>query len=114
MSLTPYQENRPWGLFREFTKNEKSTVKIITVQPNQELSLQTHKNRDEFWHVISGLGSITKGTEIIEATIGKEFYIPRTTAHRISAGTEGLSILEIATGDFDENDITRLSDRYGR
>lgn len=50
----------------------------------------------------------------MEALVGKEFYIPRTTAHRIEAGTDGLSILEIATGDFDENDITRLSDRYGR
>ncbi len=114
MSLTPYQENRPWGTFREFTKNEKSTVKIITVKPNEALSLQTHKNRDEFWHVIVGSGSITKGTEVLEAIVGKEFFIPRTTAHRIEGGPEGLSILEIATGDFDENDITRLNDRYGR
>ncbi|MEN9621859.1 MAG: hypothetical protein RLZZ67_293 [Candidatus Parcubacteria bacterium] len=114
MSLTPYQENRPWGIFRQFTKNEKSTVKIIAVKPNEELSLQTHNNRDEFWHVIAGSGSITKGTEILQANPGNEFFVPRTTAHRISAGADGLSILEIATGDFDENDIIRLSDRYGR
>jgi mannose-1-phosphate guanylyltransferase/mannose-1-phosphate guanylyltransferase/mannose-6-phosphate isomerase len=114
MSLTPYQENRPWGLFREFTKNEKSTVKIITVNPNEELSLQTHKNRDEFWHIISGSGFITRGVDRIKTNPGDEFFIPRTTEHRISASTEGIKILEIATGDFDENDITRLSDRYGR
>jgi len=114
MSKTPYQEQRPWGTFREFTKNEKSTVKLITVEPGQALSLQTHANRDEFWHIIAGSGTVTIGTETHKASPGKEFLVPRTTAHQIESGAEGLTVLEIATGDFDENDIIRISDRYGR
>ena len=34
-----------------FCSNTKSTVKIITVNPNSELSLQFHNNRDEFWKI---------------------------------------------------------------
>ena len=42
-----YEEERPWGRFRKFTDNQKSTVKIIYVNPNEELSLQSHKKRKE-------------------------------------------------------------------
>jgi len=34
--------------------------------------------------------------------------------HRVTGGPEGTTFLEIAFGDFDESDITRLEDRYGR
>lgn len=114
MFIKPYEEHRPWGTFREFIKNKKSTVKIITVEPSQALSLQTHKNRDEFWHVVGGSGTVTIGTETLEAVPGKEFSITRGTEHRIEGGSQGLTVLEIAVGDFDENDITRINDRYGR
>jgi mannose-6-phosphate isomerase-like protein (cupin superfamily) len=40
-----FQIERPWGNFRQFTKNEFSTVKIITVRPNETLSLQSHSRR---------------------------------------------------------------------
>jgi hypothetical protein len=33
---------------------------------------------------------------------------------RVTGGTGGTVFLEIAFGDFDENDITRLEDCYGR
>jgi mannose-6-phosphate isomerase-like protein (cupin superfamily) len=52
--MKPTEEQRPWGSFRRFTENEISTVKIITVNADQELSLQYHKNRDEFWKVLAG------------------------------------------------------------
>jgi len=113
--LSNYEkEIRPWGNFERFTLNESSTVKIITVSPNEELSLQTHEHRDEHWRVLQGSGEVTIGDAKLPATVGDEFYIPRTTKHRIAGGTTGLQILEIATGQFDEADITRLEDRYGR
>ena len=109
-----YREERPWGEFSEFTKNTPSTVKIITVKPGEALSLQKHQKRDEFWRVLSGNGSITIGKKVSEAKPGQEYFAPRETEHRFAGGTEPLSILEISFGDFDENDITRLEDRYGR
>ncbi|MES2215982.1 MAG: phosphomannose isomerase type II C-terminal cupin domain [Patescibacteria group bacterium] len=110
----PYHEKRPWGEFVEFTKNTLSTVKIITVNPGESLSLQRHTGRDEFWHVISGEGSATIGEESVPLHAGDNHFVPRETNHRLSGGSVSLSILEISLGDFDENDIVRLEDRYGR
>jgi mannose-6-phosphate isomerase len=112
---SPYRENRPWGNFLELTHNTPSTVKIITVNPGQSLSLQFHEKRDEFWHVISGTGTIQIGEEKIDVVPGQDHIVPKLAHHRMEAGPdEPLVILEISTGEFDENDITRLEDRYGR
>ncbi|MBU6232269.1 MAG: phosphomannose isomerase type II C-terminal cupin domain [Patescibacteria group bacterium] len=113
-SVKPYRESRPWGEFVEFTKNSTSTVKIITVMPGEALSLQTHKHRDEFWHVISGDGTIQIGSSRLAAKPGDEFFAARGTAHRMEGGEAPLQILEISFGEFDEADISRLEDRYGR
>ena len=113
-SPEPYREERPWGAFIEFTRNAQSTVKIITVNPNESLSLQYHHNRDEFWHVISGEGILEIGTDKKRAVIGADYFVPKGTRHRISAGNLPLALLEISYGAFDENDIVRLEDKYGR
>ncbi len=107
-------EERPWGSFERFTLNEPTTVKIVTVKSGEAISLQTHNDRDEFWRVIRGSGTITLGEEDHAATEGESFFCVRGTKHRVMGGPEGLSILEIAFGNFDEGDITRLEDRYGR
>lgn len=108
------ESQRPWGKFQQFTLNEPSTVKIIAVEPNQELSLQYHHNRSEFWYIIDGNGRITIGDQIYEAQPSDEFTITPEQTHRISAGGDGIRVLEIAFGEFNEEDIVRLSDRYGR
>lgn len=116
MSFLMYRghDDRPWGSFDQFTKNEPSTVKLITVSPNKRLSLQKHSKRSEFWHIISGSGIITIGTQSLPAKSGDEFEIPIETLHRVAGGPEGLCFLEIALGDFDENDIVRTEDDFGR
>lgn len=108
-----YTEKRPWGSFTEYVKNEPVTVKIISVKAGESLSLQYHHKREEFWHVLSGEGSVIVGNKKLLAKSGKEFSVPHKTLHRISAKTD-LSILEIATGHFDESDIVRVEDVYGR
>ena len=108
------KEERPWGNFERFTANEISTVKILTVDAEQAFSLQLHEHRDEFWRVIAGSGTVHVGGTDTEARVGDQFFIPRNTKHRITGGGEGIKCLEIAFGDFDENDIKRLEDRYGR
>ena len=109
-----FQIERPWGNFRQFTLNNPSTVKIITVKPNEMLSLQSHKKRSEFWHVISGDGIVQIG-EVKKNTIaGDEHEIAVDEKHRLGAGPNGLQVLEIAIGEFDENDIIHYEDKYGR
>ena len=108
------KEIRPWGDFERFTLNEKTTVKIITVNAGESISLQTHDHRDEFWHVIKGSGIIHIGDAEHAAHEGENVFCPRHTEHRVSGGPTGTVFLEIAFGDFDEGDIRRLEDRYGR
>ncbi|HVV15353.1 MAG TPA: phosphomannose isomerase type II C-terminal cupin domain [Candidatus Paceibacterota bacterium] len=105
---------RPWGQFERFTLNEKSTVKIITVKPNEELSLQAHEHRDEEWHILAGSGAVVIGDKKIAVKPGEDFFVSRGVKHRVAGGPHGLVFLEIALGEFDEKDITRFQDRYGR
>ncbi|OGI95735.1 mannose-6-phosphate isomerase [Candidatus Nomurabacteria bacterium RIFCSPLOWO2_01_FULL_42_17] len=110
----PFQEERPWGNFRQFTHNSLSTVKIIFVKKGEAFSLQYHNHRTEFWKVLSGTPEITLGESIINAKFGDEFVILPKTNHRVYAASTDAEILEISSGDFDENDIVRIEDKYGR
>ena len=107
-------EERPWGSFIRFTHNEPTTVKLITVKPGEAFSLQRHAHRSEFWRIVSGSGVVRKGGATLEAYPGAEFFIEQGELHRASATDQDLIILEIAFGDFDESDIERVEDRYGR
>lgn len=113
-SLSIYEEERPWGSFRKFTDNTPSTVKILKVKPNEELSLQSHNKREEFWRVINGDGIFEVGDKKSIVEEGNEQYIPIKTKHQIKAGTGGMEVLEISFGEFDEGDIVRYEDKYGR
>lgn len=113
--LSHYEKDiRPWGTFECFTKNEQSTVKIITVNPGEAFSLQKHLHRNEFWRILVGTATVTVGTEQSEAVPGDQFFIPAETIHRAEAHEQGLQFLEISFGDFDEQDIVHIEDRYGR
>lgn len=109
-----FQVERPWGSFRQFTLNDPSTVKIITVKPNEILSLQSHKKRSEFWHIINGDGTVEIGEIKKNTMIGDEHEIQIGEKHRLGAGPNGIQVLEIAVGDFDEEDIVHYEDKYGR
>jgi len=106
---------RPWGKFTQYTHNQQTTVKIIEVKPQGKLSVQRHKNRDELWVPLDvGLYALI-AEETIRMLPNQEYFIPRGTVHSV----ENLSIcdcrfLEIAFGHFDEDDIERLEDKYGR
>lgn len=114
MNEQPKTSQRPWGNFRQFTNGEPSTVKIITVETGERLSLQYHHHRQEFWMVLSGQPEVTIGTEVKKAEPGDEFKIAETVPHRLAAPSGPAEILEISFGQFDENDIVRLEDDYGR
>jgi len=109
-----YQEERPWGFFRQFTDNVISTVKILNVKPNEELSLQSHNKREEFWRVINGDGVFEIDNKKYIVEIGQEYYVPLKTKHKIKAGINGIEVLEISLGEFDEDDIIRYEDKYDR
>jgi mannose-6-phosphate isomerase-like protein (cupin superfamily) len=109
-----YIIEKPWGRFEQFVKNEPVTVKIITVNPNECLSLQYHHKREEFWKILSGRAELILGDAIMQANEGDEFFIEKEQKHRIKAYDMQVKMLEISFGDFDEEDIVRLEDKYQR
>ena len=112
--MEPFDIKRPWGNYRQFTHNSPSTVKIISVNPDEKLSLQSHQKRSEFWRVIDGSGVVEIDGVRGNVSAGDEREIKTGSKHRLEAGPDGIKILEIATGEFDENDEVRYEDKYGR
>jgi mannose-6-phosphate isomerase-like protein (cupin superfamily) len=108
------REDRPWGSFERFTLNEPTTVKILRVAAEKQFSLQKHDHRGEFWKVIEGNGLAHIGDEEREVQVGDEIEIPVGTLHRLKGGPAGISVLEISFGNFQEDDITRIEDDFGR
>lgn len=105
---------KPWGEFRQFTLNQKTTVKTLSVNKGEILSLQTHTTREEYWYVLEGTPQITQGDHIFDAKTNQEIFIEKGQKHRIAAPYNNVVILEIAYGYFDEEDIVRLEDKYNR
>lgn len=108
------QEIRPWGEEEIFTLNEITSVKILTINPGERCSLQYHAKRKEFWKIIEGEAILQIGEDKIDSMVGDEYEIEAGVKHRIIGKTKPAKILEISFGEFDENDIVRLEDDYGR
>ena len=106
---------RPWGEFMQLACNTAVTVKIITVQAGQRLSLQRHEHRGELWQILDVPIDVTIGTFERLATPGETVWIPQGEVHRLgNCGETAGRVLEVAFGTFDEDDIERLEDDYDR
>jgi mannose-6-phosphate isomerase-like protein (cupin superfamily) len=105
---------KPWGLFARFTSNEPSTVKLLYINKGEELSLQYHTHREEFWRIVHGNPRIIIGETVNNPHEGEDFTVAPHTIHQISAPVDNVIILEISKGQFDENDIVRIEDKYNR
>ena len=106
---------KPWGYFEQYTHNLPCTVKIITVAPGGTLSRQYHEKRDELWVVLDRGACVELDGEVLYPEVEEKLFIPRGTVHRLSSvGGDEVRVLEISFGAFDEDDIVRLEDVYGR
>lgn len=109
-----FHQDKPWGGFDELTLNEKTTVKILTIRPGEELSLQAHEFRDEWWIVLDEAMKVILDDHDYLLAKGDEIFIPRGAKHRVVGLHTSCRWLEIAYGEFLEADITRFDDKYGR
>lgn len=105
---------RPWGGFHQLTHNEHTSVKIIWVNPGEKLSLQTHMHRSELWMVIEGSMEVQLDDTTMTVSKDEHVFIPCGTRHRAMGLDAPCRWIEIAFGHFDEDDIVRLEDAYGR
>jgi mannose-6-phosphate isomerase len=108
-------DERPWGRFERYCHNEAVTVKIITVDPGHQLSLQRHESRDELWVALDDGLVVEIDDHTHQAKTGDRFFVRRGQSHRVASPPDRtVRFLEVAFGEFDEADIERLADNYGR
>jgi len=110
------KEVRPWGKFETLSTSPVFYIKKITVSPEKRLSYQSHSQRAEHWYVISGTGKVILDEQSLQAKAGDSFDIPILAKHRIENTDDKMDLIfiEISTGSFDENDIVRFEDDFGR
>lgn len=99
-------ELRPWGYFEILSDCTNRKIKKLVISPNQKISLQSHKLRDEIWFVEDGRGIVTLDDNDGIVNKGSFIYIPAKSKHRVwnYSDTADLVILEIAYGECNEKD----------
>ncbi len=105
---------RPWGSFKQYANNSDVTVSLMTVKAGQRLSLQSHTGRAELWIVLDDGAEVQIGDAILHPIAGDELWIPAQSQHRLSSRGPEVRVLEVAFGNWQQEDITRYSDDYAR
>lgn len=105
---------RPWGSFDQYAHNEQVTVSLMAVTPDQRLSLQSHEDRAEMWVVLDEGAEVQIGDEILHPRAGETLWIPANTRHRLGSTGAHVRVLEVAFGDWRQEDIRRYDDDYQR
>ena len=106
---------RPWGRYDSVERGDRYQVKRITVKPGECLSTQMH-HRAEHWVVVAGTAKVTCGERTFFVTENESTFIPIGTVHTLeNPGKIPLEVIEIQSGVYlGDDDIVRLSDKYGR
>ncbi len=106
---------RPWGSFQQYATNQDCTVSLMTVQPGQRLSLQSHTARAELWIVLDAGAVVEVGEARRDCQPGDEIWIRANERHRLGcAGSRPVRVLEVAFGNWQQEDITRYADDFHR
>jgi mannose-1-phosphate guanylyltransferase/mannose-6-phosphate isomerase len=70
--------------------------------------------REELWIPLDEGAEMEIGNKKIHPKKEEEIWVPRNSTHRITAKDKQVKVLEISFGTFDEADVTRYKDKYGR
>jgi mannose-6-phosphate isomerase-like protein (cupin superfamily) len=106
---------RPWGYYENLLEEKGYKVKRLVVNPDQQLSLQYHFHRAEYWTCVEGSGYVTIGEGCYHATPHSHYKIDARQQHRLKGGENGITIIEVQLGSqCNEEDIVRLKDDYKR
>jgi mannose-6-phosphate isomerase-like protein (cupin superfamily) len=108
-------ERRPWGVWEEYLNEPGYRLKRLIVESKQQLSVQKHFLRSEFWVVVQGAGKVVVDGLERGITVGDQVHIPKLAVHTVeNTGADQLVIIETQIGICLESDIVRLKDKYGR
>ena len=109
--------NRAWGYYRVLHEHPGTKVKELTIEPGQQISLQKHSHRAEFWHISEGKCSVQSfldnGYAMPAKILEKHdyYFVPKEEWHQIRNPFDTpCKIVEIQYGEAcDEEDIIRKS-----
>ena len=109
---------RPWGVYYGWDNGQGWNLKTVYVNPGKRLSLQYHHGRSEHWMLVDGdaiatIRNPSGSEEKYPLRLGESFRVGKGTVHRLESKRGGV-IVEVALGDFDEDDIVRIEDDHGR
>lgn len=111
-------DSRPWGEYTILYQSSDCQIKRLTILPGEQTSLQSHKKRNEHWVVLSGPVRVTtNGIDWKTLYVNDYIYVPIGEKHRIWNDNlrTHVHIIEVQTGEsFEEEDIIRYEDSYGR
>lgn len=109
-------EKRPWGAFEILRDTPVFKSKVITVNPQSQISYQSHSKRAEHWIITRGQGEVVLNDQVIPVQGGSHVFIPIGAKHRIrNNSNEILEFVEVQLGSyFGEDDIVRYQDDYKR
>ncbi len=107
---------RPWGNYFSVVEDKRWQVKLISVKPGEQISLQMHHHRSEHWIVVKGIADVEIDGKFSTLKENQSIYIPVTSKHRLTnPGKILLQIIEVQSGSYvGEDDIVRFEDKYGR
>ena len=104
---------KPWGFELIWAETDSYVGKLLHINPEQRLSLQYHRKKEETVYVLSGIlynyeadGSITK------VLPGNSFHVNVGQIHRFGANESNVELIEVSTPHL--QDVVRLEDDYGR
>jgi mannose-6-phosphate isomerase len=86
----------------------------MSVAPGQRLSLQSHSGRAELWIVLDPGAKIEVDGKVHTPPPGTEIWIPAGSAHRLTSTGPTVRVLEVAFGNWQQEDIIRYEDDYHR
>jgi len=81
---------RPWGWYDNLVADQGYLVKRLWIAPDQRLSLQRHRHRQEHWVVTAGAGVVHIDGIDHPAAAGSSFHVPCEAVHRATASDQGL------------------------
>lgn len=105
---------RPWGEFWQYANNQDCTVSLMTVKPGQRLSLQSHTGRAELWVALDEGAKVEVDDQVYYPKAGEKVWIPANARHRLSSTGPQVRVLEVAFGNWQQEDIQRYEDDYAR